>query len=63
MKKIVLSVIVAIAGAVACSLAHAERQVAPDEVRADAKDVYIYGYPLLDEWRIMFGFAVDKAGS
>ena len=53
---------VALIGAFAAPRARSEPPLTADEVRAIAKDAYIYGYPLLDEYRIMFGFAVYKAG-
>ncbi len=69
MTRVAHILIVAAAVSIACVQARANDQIPPagdqitsDEVRAIAKDAYIYGYPLLDEYRIMFGFAVYKAG-
>jgi hypothetical protein len=35
----------------------------PDEARAIAKDAYIYGFPMVDSYRIMFAYWVDKGGA
>ncbi|WP_213307250.1 DUF1254 domain-containing protein [Paraburkholderia sacchari] len=35
----------------------------PAEARVIAKDAYIYGYPLVDNYRIQYSYFVDKAGS
>src|SRR5271170_4830165 len=32
----------------------------PDETRRIAKDAYIYGFPLVDEYLTMFAFSIDK---
>jgi hypothetical protein len=34
--------------------------VTPDEARAIAKEAYIYGYPMVDSYRIQYGYFVDK---
>jgi hypothetical protein len=34
----------------------------PGEARAIAKEAYIYGFPLVDNYRIMFDYWVDKSG-
>jgi hypothetical protein len=39
---------------------HAEA-IAPDEARAIAKDAYIYGYPMVDNYRIMYAYSLDKS--
>ena len=36
--------------------------VTPAEARAIAKDAYIYGFPLVDNYRIMFGYWVNQGG-
>ncbi|MCE9625919.1 MAG: DUF1254 domain-containing protein [Deltaproteobacteria bacterium] len=35
----------------------------PDQVTAIAKDAYIYGFPLVDNYRVMYSFSVDKSSS
>ena len=34
--------------------------VTPEEARAIAKDAYIYGFPLVDSYRIQYGYFVDR---
>lgn len=41
------------------TLAQAE-DVTPDEARAIAKEAYIYGYPLVDNYRVQYAYYVDK---
>jgi hypothetical protein len=41
----------------ACSASSA---VTPEEARAIAKEAYIYGYPLVDSYRIQYAYFVDK---
>ncbi|MCB1733241.1 MAG: DUF1254 domain-containing protein, partial [Halieaceae bacterium] len=33
----------------------------PEEARAIAKEAYIYGYPLVDSYRIQYAYFVDKS--
>jgi hypothetical protein len=40
--------------------ARAETGVAPAEARAIAKEVYIYGYPMVDSYRILHAYFVDR---
>jgi hypothetical protein len=32
----------------------------PDEARAIARDAYVYGFPMVDSYRIQYAYAVDK---
>lgn len=34
--------------------------VTPDEARAIAKDAYIYGFPMVDNYRVQYSYFVDK---
>ncbi|WP_417735937.1 DUF1254 domain-containing protein [Rosistilla oblonga] len=36
------------------------QDVTPEEARAIAKEAYIYGYPLVDSYRIQYAYFVDK---
>ncbi len=36
------------------------QDVSPDEARAIAKEAYIYGYSMVDSYRIEYGYFVDK---
>jgi hypothetical protein len=42
--------------------AHAQATVTPSEARAIAKEAYIYGFPLVDSYRIQYGYFVDEKG-
>ena len=35
-------------------------EVTPEEARAIAKEAYIYGFPLVDNYRIFYSYFVDK---
>jgi hypothetical protein len=35
--------------------------LAPEEARAIAKEAYIYGYPMIDNYRIMYSYYIDPA--
>jgi hypothetical protein len=35
--------------------------ITPDEARAIAEDAYIYGYPLVDSYRILYSYFVDRS--
>jgi hypothetical protein len=52
--------------ALACGLALRSARAAditPAEARAIAKDAYIYGFPLVDSYRIQYAYFVDRASS
>lgn len=38
-----------------------DKGITPEEARAIAKEAYIYGYPMVDSYRIMHAYFVDKA--
>ena len=40
--------------------AHAQTVVSPAEARAIAKEAYIYGYPMVDNYRIQHAYFVDR---
>src|SRR5262245_58162796 len=39
-----------------------EQTVTPTEARAIARDAYIYGFPLVDGYRIQHAYFVDRGG-
>jgi hypothetical protein len=49
---------IALAAAVA---AHADAPLAPAEARAIAKDAYVYGFPMVDSYRIQHAYSVDRS--
>jgi hypothetical protein len=57
--KLIQAAIFAAALSVPASL-HGD-QITPDEARAIAKDAYIYGYPMVDNYRILYAYNLDKA--
>ncbi|WP_050028433.1 DUF1254 domain-containing protein [Verrucomicrobium sp. BvORR034] len=42
--------------------AHARGPATLDEVRAIAKEAYVYGFPLVDNYRIQHSYFIDKGG-
>jgi len=42
--------------------AHAQTGVSPAEARAIAKEAYIYGFPLVDNYRVEHAYFVDRQG-
>src|SRR5215831_14896192 len=34
--------------------------VTPDQARAIAKDAYVYGFPMVDNYRVMYSYFVNK---
>src|SRR5688572_9809627 len=43
------------------SFAAAQTSVTPAEARAVAKEAYVYGFPLVDNYRIQYAYFVDRA--
>src|SRR5882672_8884144 len=43
--------------------ARAANDVSPAEARAIAKEAYIYGFPMVDDYRIQYGYFVDRQDS
>jgi hypothetical protein len=52
---------VALLPALHFSAAHAQAGVSPEEARAIAKEAYVYGFPIVDNYRIQHAYWVDKA--
>ncbi len=50
----------ALFAAVVFQRAHAQTAVTPAEVRAIAKEAYIYANPVVDSYRIIYGSLVDR---
>ena len=42
------------------SVAYAQSSVTPAEARAIAKEAYIYGYPMVDGYRVQYSYFVDR---
>ncbi len=41
----------------------AQTDITPDEARAIARDAYIYGYPMVDNYRVHYSYFVDRDNS
>jgi len=54
-----LACIVTLLALVPFAVARAQASVNPDEARAIAKEAFIYGYPMVDSYRIAFAYFVD----
>jgi len=52
---------VALLPSLSFSRAHAQAGVSPVEARAIAKEAYIYGFPIVDNYRIQHAYWVDRA--
>jgi len=59
-KRISRFLAVALVGALVLSCKAREADVTPAEVRAIAKEAYIYGFPLVDNYRIQYAYFVDS---
>ena len=55
-----LTCTIALLGSLAGPTAHAQAPVTPAEARAIAKEAYVYGNPLADSYRILYGSFVDR---
>jgi hypothetical protein len=44
------------------AVAQAQSPITPAEARAIAKEAYIYGFPLVDNYRILYSYFVDHDG-
>ncbi len=60
MNRLALSIFALIGGAALIAPAHAQEVVTPTEARAIAKEAYIYGYPMVDSYRIQHAYFVDS---
>jgi hypothetical protein len=52
---------VAVLPALHFSAAHTQADVSPAEARAVAKEAYIYGFPIVDNYRVQHAYWMDKA--
>lgn len=59
MKTLILIVLVALLGVAFGSPTHAQ-DATPKEARAIAKEAYLWGYSLVDDYRIQYAYFVDK---
>src|SRR5690606_3406816 len=59
MHKLALTLIALIGAAAFTTTTHAQETVTPAEARAIAREAYIYGYPMVDSYRIQHAYFVD----
>jgi len=55
-----VAVATALLATILFTIAHAQTGVSPAEARAIAKEAYIYGYPMVDGYRVQYNFSVDR---
>jgi len=60
MKSRTFATLLALTTALACSAPEKAEEVTPAEARAIAKEAYIYGYPLVDSYRVEYSYYVDR---
>ena len=60
LRRLATSLLFALVVGMPLSAYSASPAVTPEEARAIAKDAYIYGYPLVDSYRIQYAYFVDK---
>ncbi len=56
-----ISLALAILAVLPFKLARSEESVSPAEARVIAKEAYIYGFPMVDSYRIMHAYFVDRS--
>src|ERR1700735_1153273 len=62
MRTIAVLGAIAVASALLAAPAHAQA-VPPAEVRAIARDAVIWGFPLVDSYRVQYSYFVDRGGA
>ena len=62
MRTIAVTGAIAVAAALVAAPAQAQ-SVPPAEVRAIAKDAVIWGFPLVDSYRVQYSYFVDRGGA
>ena len=62
MRTIAVIGAITVAGALLAAPAQAQ-SVSPAEVRAIAKDAVIWGFPLVDSYRVQYSYFVDRGGA
>jgi hypothetical protein len=61
LRIVVFAMILFVSGAFPA--VHAQTSVTPAEARGIAKEAYIYGFPMVDNYRIQYAYFVDKSNS
>ncbi|NEU98109.1 DUF1254 domain-containing protein [Bradyrhizobium uaiense] len=58
MRQLILATLV-----LASMLAPARAQTTPEEAHAIARDAYVYGFPLVDSYRVQYSYFVDRSSA
>lgn len=59
-SRLVIFLVALFACGFAARIAEAQTAVSPAEARAIAKEAYIYGFPLVDSYRVQYAYFVDE---
>jgi hypothetical protein len=59
-RRAILVFAVVLISFLSLALAHAQTDVNPKEAREIVKEAYIYGYPMVDSYRIMYSYFVNR---
>lgn len=59
-RNLVIPLVLTVTAALPLCALSANHAVTPEEARVIAKEAYIYGYPLVDSYRIQYAYFVDK---
>ena len=51
---------IALVGALALTMSAQAADITPAEARSIAKEAYIYGYPMVDGYRVQYSYFVDR---
>ncbi len=60
LKALALAFTMALLASSPFTVARAQTSVTPAEARAIAKEAYVYGYPMVDGYRVQYDFFVDR---
>lgn len=61
MRRAVVYVLIVLVLGGACAPPSRAQTASPEEIRSIAKEAYIYGFPLVDNYRIIYSWGIDKA--
>jgi len=61
LKSFALALAAAMLAALLPGAVRAQEEVSPEQARAIAREAYIYGYPMVDSYRIQHAYFVDPA--
>ena len=57
----VISVVLALLASAGTATVHAQSPVTPKEAREIVKEAYVYGFPMVDSYRVQYAYFVDRA--